>query len=86
MKGIKDIPKFDRPGEKWLKREYNTGRLKAASRQAGSWMDRKKDNIGYEINFTKYFYEYKPPRPLEEIEKDIKEVTAEIQELLKEEL
>lgn len=51
-----------------------------------AWMDRKKDKIGYEINFTKYFYKYVPPRPLEEIEKDIKEVTAEIQELLKEEL
>lgn len=51
-----------------------------------AWMDRKKDEKGYEINFTKYFYEYKPPRPLEEIEKDIKEVTTEIQELLKEEL
>ncbi|MEA3313935.1 MAG: class I SAM-dependent DNA methyltransferase [Caldisericota bacterium] len=51
-----------------------------------AWMERKKDKIGYEINFTKYFYEYKPPRPLEEIEKDIKEATGEIQELLKEEL
>lgn len=48
-----------------------------------AWMDRKKDKIGYEINFTKYFYKYKPPRPLEEIERDIKEVTAKIQELLK---
>ena len=46
-----------------------------------AWMDRKKDKIGYEINFTKYFYKYKPPRPLEKIEKDIKEVTGEIQEL-----
>jgi type I restriction enzyme M protein len=51
-----------------------------------AWMDRSKDKIGYEINFTKYFYEYIPPRPLEEIEKDIKKVTAEIQELIKEEL
>jgi len=51
-----------------------------------AWMDRKKDKIGYEINFTKYFYEYKPPRPLEEIEKDVKEVIGEIQEFLKEEL
>jgi len=48
-----------------------------------AWMDRKKDKIGYEINFTKYFYKYVPPRPLEEIEKDIEEVTAEIQKLLK---
>ncbi len=51
-----------------------------------AWMDRKKDKIGYEINFNQYFYKYVPPRPLEEIEKDIKQVTAEIQELLKEEL
>jgi len=51
-----------------------------------AWMDRKKDKIGYEINFTKYFYEYKPPRSMDEIEKDVKEVTDEIQELLKEEL
>ena len=50
-----------------------------------AWMDRKKDKIGYEINFTKYLYKYEPPRPLEEIERDIKEVTAEIQELLKDE-
>lgn len=27
-----------------------------------AWMEQKKDKIGYEINFTKYFYEYKPPR------------------------
>jgi len=47
-----------------------------------AWMDRKKDKIGYEINFTKYFYVYKPPRLLEKIENDIKEVTGEIQELL----
>jgi len=51
-----------------------------------AWMDRKKDKIGYEINFTKYFYEYKPPRALDDIKKDIKEVVAGIQELLKEEL
>ena len=50
-----------------------------------AWMNRKKDKVGYEINFTKYFYEYKPPRPLEEIESDIKEVIGEIQELFGEE-
>jgi len=51
-----------------------------------AWMDRKKDKIGYEINFTQYFYKYQPPRPLEKIEKDIKKVTEEIQELIKEDL
>ena len=30
--------------------------------------------VGYEINFNRYFYEYRPPRPLEEIEADIQRV------------
>jgi type I restriction enzyme M protein len=51
-----------------------------------AWMDRSKDKIGYEINFTQYFYKYIPPRSLEDIEKDIKKVTAEIQELIKEDV
>ncbi len=51
-----------------------------------AWMDRKKDKIGYEINFTKYFYKYQPPRSLEDIEADIKKVTSEIQDLIKEDL
>ena len=49
-------------------------------------MDRTKDKIGYEINFTQYFYRYVPPRSLEDIEKDIKKVTGEIQELIKEDV
>jgi type I restriction enzyme M protein len=36
-----------------------------------SWMDRNKDKVGYEINFTKYFYKYKPLRSLEEITQDL---------------
>jgi type I restriction enzyme M protein len=40
--------------------------------------------IGYEINFNRYFYKYIPPRPLEEIEADIKKIEAEILEMLKE--
>ena len=40
--------------------------------------------VGYEINFNRYFYEYTPPRSLEEIEADIKAVQKEIMELLQE--
>jgi type I restriction enzyme M protein len=53
---------------------------------ADAWMDRTKDRIGYEINFTKYFYRYEPPRSLQQIDKEIKEVTSEIQTILEEEL
>lgn len=49
-----------------------------------AWMDRSADKIGYEINFTKYFYKYAPPRDLADIEADIKAVTGEIDKLLKE--
>jgi type I restriction enzyme M protein len=36
-----------------------------------AWIDEKKTKTGYEINFTKYFYEFKPLRSLEEIRADI---------------
>jgi len=49
-----------------------------------SWMDRSKDKIGYEINFTKYFYKYKPLRTLEEITKEILKLEEETEGLLKE--
>ena len=40
--------------------------------------------VGYEINFNRYFYQYVPPRPLEEIEAEMKAVEREILELLRE--
>ena len=36
-----------------------------------AWIDESKTKKGYEINFTKYFYEFKPLRPLSEIKADI---------------
>lgn len=47
-------------------------------------LDRKKDRIGYEISFNRYFYEYKPPRDLDEIDYDLKVVTNDILKLLNE--
>ena len=49
-----------------------------------AWMDRSKDKVGYEINFTKYFYEYKPLRALEEIKADIRALEGETEGLLSE--
>jgi len=40
-------------------------------------MDRAKDKIGYEINFTKYFYKYKPLWSSEEIMKELMELESE---------
>jgi type I restriction enzyme M protein len=39
-----------------------------------AWIDEAKTKVGYEIPFTRHFYEYKALRPLGEIEKEIREL------------
>jgi len=39
--------------------------------------------VGYEINFNRYFYKYVPPRPLEEIHAELRQLEAEIAKLLR---
>ncbi|HEX3666952.1 MAG TPA: hypothetical protein VHU23_17150 [Rhizomicrobium sp.] len=46
--------------------------------------DGKVGIVGYEINFNRYFYRYKPPRPLEEIEADIRNIEQDIVRMLAE--
>jgi len=49
-----------------------------------AWHDPTKTKIGYEIPLTRHFYTYTPPRPLHEIDNEIKTLEAEIQTLLSE--
>jgi type I restriction enzyme M protein len=42
-----------------------------------SYMDRSKDSVGYEINFTKYFYQYKPLRSLSDLTKELLDLEKE---------
>lgn len=57
-----------------------------------AWIDTSKRDpkdgavgvIGYEINFNRYFYRYTPPRPLEEIEADIRIIEGDILRMLAE--
>ncbi|MGY1978169.1 type I restriction-modification system subunit M [Nocardia gipuzkoensis] len=49
-----------------------------------AWIDHDKTKIGYEIPFTRHFYRYIPPRPLEEIQKDLRGLVAEIQAMIAE--
>jgi type I restriction enzyme M protein len=49
-----------------------------------AWVDYDKTKICYEIPLTRHFYKYVPPRPLAEIDAEIKELEAEILELLRE--
>ncbi|MCK0179676.1 type I restriction-modification system subunit M [Flavobacteriaceae bacterium S0862] len=48
-----------------------------------AWIDYDKTRIGYELNFTKYFYQYKPLRPASEVKSEIVELESSITDLLK---
>ncbi|WP_218081641.1 type I restriction-modification system subunit M [Anthocerotibacter panamensis] len=49
-----------------------------------AWMDRSKDKVGYEISFTKYFYEYTPLRSTTEIAAELLALDEETENLLRE--
>ena len=49
---------------------------------ADAWIDHTKTKIGYEVPFTRHFYEYIPPRPVTQIDAELTEIEAQIQELL----
>ena len=55
----------------WIDKKYMDARDKQIGR------------VGYEINFSRYFYKYMPPRPLEEIDSELKALEAQIVGLLK---
>lgn len=47
-----------------------------------AWIDESKTKVGYEINFTRYFYKYQPLRSLEEIRADILKLEEETEGLI----
>lgn len=49
-----------------------------------AWMNREKDRIGYEINFTRHFHEYEPPRDVDEIDAELKMLEDKIADMLQE--
>ncbi|MDD3483425.1 class I SAM-dependent DNA methyltransferase [Azovibrio restrictus] len=51
---------------------------------ADAWIDHEKTKLGYEINFNRHFYRFTPPRPLSEIDADLKRAEEEIIRLLRE--
>jgi type I restriction enzyme M protein len=51
---------------------------------ADAWIDYAKTKVGYEVNFTKYFYQYKPLRSLAEIRADILALEKQTDGMIKE--
>jgi type I restriction enzyme M protein len=43
-----------------------------------AWIDHEKTKVGYEIPFNRHFYVFQPPRPLAEIDAELKGVTDRI--------
>ena len=48
-----------------------------------AWINHAKTKLGFEIPFTRQFYVYTPPRPVEEIAAEIKDLEAQIQGWMK---
>ena len=47
-----------------------------------AWIDHDKTKVGYEIPFNRHFYVFSPPRPLAEIDAELKTVTSRIVEMI----
>ena len=73
--GDDDLPKLKKPCEEYLAREV-------LPHVPDAWIDHSKTKVGYEIPLTRHFYQYQPPRPLHEIETDIKALEADIVAML----
>lgn len=49
---------------------------------SGAWIDADKTKVGYEIPFNRHFYVFKPPRPLAEIDAELKLTTDRILKMI----
>ncbi|GAB3971056.1 hypothetical protein GCM10029978_045530 [Actinoallomurus acanthiterrae] len=74
LRDYENVPLYE-DVEDYLKREVLT-------QVPDAWIDHTKPKVGYEIPFTRHFYVYEPPRPLTEIDTELKALEAEIQTLL----
>lgn len=48
----------------------------------GCVVDKSKTKVGYEIPMTRYFYEYQPPEPVDDIVERIQKLEREIADSL----
>lgn len=51
---------------------------------ADAWIDPEKTKVGYEVPFNRHFYVFEPPRPLAEIDAELKYVTDRILTMIRE--
>lgn len=74
------IPRFTSPEYRTAVSDYM--RDEVIPYVPDAWVDHERTRIGYEVPLTRHFYRYVPPRPLEEIDAEIKALENEIMRLL----
>jgi len=90
LRDYENIPLNPKIPTKQLVEDYFTQEV--APHVPDAWINaEKKDHkdqeigiVGYEIPFNRHFYIYQPPRPLEEIDAELDQLTSEIMQLLRE--
>lgn len=75
MRDTENVPLTEDVGE-YFKREV-------LPHAPDAWIDPDKTKVGYEIPFNRHFYVFKPPRPLAEIDADLKRTTDRILDMIK---
>ena len=70
LRDTENVP-LDQDVETYFKREV-------LPHAPDAWIDHEKTKVGYEIPFNRHFYVFKPPRPLSEIDAELKVVTDRI--------
>ncbi|ACQ79751.1 N-6 DNA methylase [Beutenbergia cavernae DSM 12333] len=79
--GWSDHPKADDAERDTIQAYFDA---EVAPHVPDAWIDWTKTRVGYEIPFTRHFYEYVPPRPLAEIDADLEASVSRILDLLRE--
>ena len=82
---LRSVPEKDEHGADVLDREAidRYFEREVTPHVPDAWIDYGKTKVGYEINFTKYFYQYKPLRNLAEIRADILKLEEETDGMIK---
>ena len=75
LRDTENVPLTDDVGE-YFKREV-------LPHAPDAWIDPDKTKVGYEIPFNRHFYVFKPPRPLAEIDAELKQTTDRILDMIK---
>ncbi len=75
LRDTENVPLTEDVGE-YFKREV-------LSHAPDAWIDPDKTKLGYEIPFNRHFYVFKPPRPLGEIDAELKQTTDRILDMIK---